>query len=456
MDHQLIRRLHQETGARAQAWTTTERNAGRAPSAPMYQVRAAAFANETVAEHMQTLLASGQQAPTPAEEEALVDAILARMFGAGRLQQMLEDPALADMTDLDINGCDEVFATFTDGRKQRLPSVAETDEELVELVQTLASYVGRNPRPWDAASPQLNLRLSDASRLAATHQSLSGRPVVSVRRSLHPRVFLDDLVRFGSVSPELAAFLRAAVQARFNLIIAGGTRAGKTTLLRALVNEIDRTERLIICEDSLEIGLRAHLDLHENVVEMESRLPNSEGVGAVTLAQLVRHTLRMNPDRVIVGEVRGPEALVMLSAMTQGNDGSMSTIHARYARQVFERLATLAASAGDGMDLVTSRVLISQAIDFVIYCDQVRTGPRTRQRVVSTVLEVTGFDGVVQANEVFGLAGTEAVYTRIALSRQDALADAGWTPDRYDATPPESYLQAAGGSAVSTPMGWSG
>jgi Flp pilus assembly CpaF family ATPase len=450
VDHQLIRRLHQETGARAQAWTATERSAGRAPSAQMYQVRAAAFANETVAEHMQTLLASGQQAPTPAEEEALVDAILARMFGAGRLQQMLEDPALADMTDLDINGCDEVFATFTDGRKQRLPSVAETDDELVELVQTLASYVGRNPRPWDAASPQLNLRLSDASRLAATHPSLSGRPVVSVRRSLHPRVFLDDLIRFGSVSPELAAFLRAAVQARFNLIIAGGTRAGKTTLLRALVNEIDRTERLIICEDSLEIGLRAHLDLHENVVEMESRLPNSEGVGAVTLAQLVRHTLRMNPDRVIVGEVRGPEALVMLSAMTQGNDGSMSTIHARYARQVFERLATLAASAGDGMDLVTSRVLISQAIDFVIYCDQVRTGPRTRQRVVSTVLEVTGFDGVVQANEVFRLAGTEAVYTRIALSRQDALADAGWTPDRYDSAPSESYLQAAGGSAVST------
>ena len=183
-----------------------------------------------------------------------------------------------------------------------------------------------------------------------------------------------------------------------------------------------------MCEDSLEIGLRAHPDLHENVVEMESRLPNSEGVGEITLAQLVRHTLRMNPDRVIVGEVRGPEALVMLSAMTQGNDGSMSTIHARYARQVFERLATLAASAGEGMDLQTSRVLISQAIDFVIYCDQVRTGADTQRRVVSTVLEVTGFDGVVQASEIFALVGDQAAYTRIAVSRQQALSDAGWDP----------------------------
>ena len=325
-------------------------------------MRCAALANDIVAEHMQAILAAGQVAPTAAEEETLVDAILARMFGAGRLQQMLEDPALADVTDLDINGCDEVWATFTNGRKLRLAPVAETDDELVELVQTLASYVGRNPRPWDSASPQLNLRLTDGSRLAATHAALSGRPTVSVRRSLHPRVFLDDLVRGGSVGADLAGFLRAAVRARHNIVIAGATRAGKTTLLRALCNEIEPTERLILCEDSLEIGLRAHPDLHENVVEMESRLPNSEGVGEITLAQLVRHTLRMNPDRVIVGEVRGPEALVMLSAMTQGNDGSMSTIHARYARQVFERLATLAASAGEGMDLQTSRVLSSKPL----------------------------------------------------------------------------------------------
>jgi Flp pilus assembly CpaF family ATPase len=456
MDHELIRRLHQETGARAQAWTNAERLSGVAPSEQAYRVRAAAFANDVVSEHIRSLLAAGQQAPTPADEASIVDAILARMFGAGRLQQMLEDPALADMTDLDINGSDEVWATFTDGRQQRLPAVAESDDELVELVQTLASYVGRNPRPWDAASPQLNLRLSDGSRLAATYPVLSGRPAVSVRRSLHPRVFLDQLVEFGSVSPELAAFLRAAVRTRHNIVIAGATRAGKTTLLRALCNEIPPTERLIICEDSLEIGLRAHPDLHENVVEMESRLPNSEGAGQVTLAQLVRHTLRMNPDRVIVGEVRGPEALVMLSAMTQGNDGSMSTIHARHARQVFERLATLAASAGEGMDLETSRVLISQAIDFVVYCDQVRVGRDTTQRVVSTVLEVTGYDGVVQASEVFRLAGMQAGYTGIAVSRQASLAEAGWNPSGYGAALADTvYLDPApDGYSRPMPAGW--
>ncbi|HEY0869733.1 MAG TPA: hypothetical protein VGD55_05000, partial [Acidothermaceae bacterium] len=217
MDHQLIRRLHQATGARSQAWSNGEQLVGSAPNADAYRVRSAAFADEVVAEHVQSVLTAGQEAPSPAQEEELVDAILARMFGAGRLQQILEDPALADMTDLDINGCEEVWATFTDGRKLRLPAVADTDDELVELVQTLASYVGRNPRPWDAASPQLNLRLSDGSRLAATHPVLSGRPSVSVRRSLHPRVFLADLVRLGSVSPALATFLQAAVRARFNI-----------------------------------------------------------------------------------------------------------------------------------------------------------------------------------------------------------------------------------------------
>lgn len=310
-----------------------------------------------------------------------------------------------------------------------------------------------------AARPggQLNLRLGDGSRLAATYPVLSGRPAVSVRRSLHPRAFLDQLVGFGSVSADLAAFLRAAVRARHNIVIAGATRAGKTTLLRALCNEIPPHERLIICEDSLEIGLRAHPDLHHNVVEMESRLPNSEGAGQVTLAQLVRHTLRMNPDRVIVGEVRGPEALVMLSAMTQGNEGSMSTIHARHARQVFERLATLAASAGEGMDLETSRVLISQAVDFVVYCDQIRERDEITRRVVSTVLEVTGFDGVVQASEVFRLADGQAAYTGIAVSRARSLADAGWNPsDHAGPSPASIYLEPLPDRfAQPAPGGWS-
>jgi Flp pilus assembly CpaF family ATPase len=454
VDHQLIRQLHQRTAARAETWTNHERGAGNAPAAQAYQVRAAAFASEIVAEHVQALLAAGQEPPSPTEEQELVDAVLARMFGAGRLQQMLEDPELSQMTDLDINACDEVWATMADGTKKRLPAVADSDDELVELVQTLASYVGRNPRPWDAANPQLNLRLSDGSRLAATHPVLSGHPAVSVRRALHPRVFLDDLVRLGSVSPDLAGFLRAAVRSRQNLIIAGATRSGKTTLLRALANEINRDERIIVCEDSLEIGLRAHPDLHTNVVEQETRLPNSEGAGAVPLKDLVWHTLRMNPDRVIVGEVRGPEAVVMLSAMTQGNNGSLSTIHARYPRQVFDRLATLAAAAGEGMDLETARSVISQAIDFVIYCDQISTGPHTRERVVSSVLEVTGFDQRVASSEVFRLHDGQPAYTGIAVTRGQALAEAGWVPaDQRHAAGYTVYLD--GGQRHVAAAGWS-
>ena len=262
--------------------------------------------------------------PTAEEEEDLAAAVHAALYGVGRLQPLLDDPMVENV---DINGCDRVFVGYADGRELMLDPVAETDEELVELVQTLAAYSGLSSRPFDTANPQLDLRLPDGSRLSAVME-VTKRPAVSIRRARLPKVFLSDLVGNGTIDQGLAAFLRAAVVARKNIMIAGSTNAGKTTLLRALANEIPPHERLITVERALELGLDEFPDLHPNVVAFEERLPNSEGQGRISMAELVRRSLRMNPSRVIVGEVLGDEIVTMLNAMSQGNDGSLSTIHA--------------------------------------------------------------------------------------------------------------------------------
>ena len=192
-------------------------------------------------------------------------------------------------------------------------------------------------------------------------------PSVSIRKARLGRVFLDDLVANGTMTPELAAFLTAAVAARKNIMIAGATNAGKTTLLRALANEIPPWERLVTVERALELGLGEFQDLHPNVVAFEERLPNSEGLGGVTMAELVRRSLRMNPSRVIVGEVLGDEIVTMLNAMSQGNDGSLSTIHANSSLEVFNRIATYAIQASERLPIEATQMLIAGALDFVVF-----------------------------------------------------------------------------------------
>jgi Flp pilus assembly CpaF family ATPase len=255
-------------------------------------------------------------------------------------------------------------------------------------------------------------------------------------------VFLTDLVGNGTLTGELAAFLTAVVRARRNVMIAGETDAGKTTLLRALVNEIDAAERICTVENSLELGLRAHPELHPDVVELEASPANSEGVGAVSMATLVRRTLRMNPDRVIVGEVLGPEVVTMLNAMSQGNDGSLSTIHARTPRGVFDRIATYARQAEERLDLDATHQLIAGgeggtgALDFVVFLRKTRAGVDADagaavRRYVSTVLEVNGFDGRVQASEIFGpgVDGRAIRNTCVPISCLDELIASGYRPD---------------------------
>jgi pilus assembly protein CpaF len=422
MDYAVVRELRERVGEELQATRTAAANAGT----PILPADEQQLAWELIAEalraHTQTLLDAGRAAPPPEADEPLIEAVHAALFGAGRLQPLLEDEAIENV---DINGCDEVFLGYADGRSVSGPPVAEDDAELVELVRTLGAYAGLNARPFDLANPQLDLRLPDGSRLSAV-MSATERPAVSIRRNRFPRVFLTDLVANGTVPAELAVFLRAAVLARKNIMVAGATNAGKTTLLRALINEIPPVERLITVERSLELGLRANRDLHPNVVEMEEVVPNTEGAGGVSMAVLVRRTLRMNPSRVIVGEVLGPEVVTMLNAMSQGSDGSLSTIHARTARDVFHRIATYALQAEERMSPDTAYHLVSGALDFVVFVQQSADGRR-----VSEVLEITGYDAQVLASPVFlpAYPGGPTVpneQTRLREDRERELAGHGY------------------------------
>jgi Flp pilus assembly CpaF family ATPase len=257
------------------------------------------------------------------------------------------------------------------------------------------------------------------------------RPSVSIRRSRLSRVSLDLLVRNGSLTPDLAGFLSAAVGARKNIMIAGATNAGKTTLLRALANEIPAVERLVTVERALELGLGEYEDLHPNVVAFEERLPNAEGQGSITMAELVRRSLRMNPSRVIVGEVLGDEIVTMLNAMSQGNDGSLSTIHANSSIEVFNRICTYAIQSAERLPTEATMMLIAGAIDFVVFVARVNdfAGGGGLRRIVTSVREVNGVDGRVLSSEVFVTGPDGRAVAGAPVACLDQLVAAGYRPD---------------------------
>lgn len=353
---------------------------------------------KVVQRHLASVLAGGGELPAdPAFDLDLIMAVNALIFEAGELQELLDD---VDVENIDINGCDEVFITYADHRgKIRGRPIAATDDDLIQIVQNLASYASMNARPWTPANPELDLRLPDGSRLSAV-MSAAERPVVSIRRNRYPQMFLSTLVGLGTIDDQLACFLQAAVTARMNILVSGATDAGKTGLLRALINAVGPEERLITVERSLELGLRRHPELHPDVVELEEVLPDADGNGGLTIRDLVRRTRRHNPDRISVGEVMGPECVEMMSAMSQGNNGSLSTIHSRSATDTFAKLATYAAQY-EHLDFAVAHSLIANSVDFVVFIEKNRAlGGR---RCVTEVREVVGApDGRVASTLIFG------------------------------------------------------
>ena len=400
MDHSVVKRLRGDVGDRLAEQRRLDAAAGIPPmSGEDERQFARALISQVLEEYARGEITAGRPPLNAQDEEELAEAIHAALFGVGRLQPLLEDHQIEN---IDINGCDRVFIGYADGREVMAEPVAESDEELVELIQVLAAYSGLSSRPFDTANPQLDLRLPDGSRLSAV-MDVALRPAISIRRARMGKVFLADLVGNATIGPDVASFLAAAVAARKNIMIAGATNAGKTTLLRALANQIPPEERLITVERALELGLDHYPELHPNVVAFEERLPNMEGHGAIPMAELVRRSLRMNPSRVIVGEVLGDEIVTMLNAMTQGNDGSLSTIHANSSLEVFNRISTYAIQAQERLPVEATNMLIAGAIDFVVFIgkrNDYARGGRLR-RFVNSVREVTGVDGRVLSSEVF-------------------------------------------------------
>jgi Flp pilus assembly CpaF family ATPase len=419
VDHGVVKRLRSQVGDRLAEQRRLDAAAGMAPmTAEDERQFARALIAQVLEEHARNEITAGRTPSNAQEEEELAAAIHAALFGVGRLQPLLEDQ---EIENIDINGCDRVFLGYADGREVLGEPAAESDDELVDLIQALAAYSGLSSRPFDTANPQLDLRLPDGSRLSAV-MDVTLRPAVSIRRARMGKVFLADLVGNGTMLPEAAAFLAAATAARKNIMIAGATNAGKTTLLRAVANQIPPGERLITVERALELGLDHFPELHPNVVAFEERLPNMEGQGAISMAELVRRSLRMNPSRVIVGEVLGDEIVTMLNAMSQGNDGSLSTIHANSSLEVFNRISTYAIQAAERLPVEATHMLIAGAIDFVAFIEKRNEYARGGR--------LTGIDGRVLSSEVFSAGPDGRAVPHAPVSCMAELAEHGYDPAR--------------------------
>jgi pilus assembly protein CpaF len=331
-----------------------------------------------------------EQEKTPlssAERENLIVDVLNELFGLGPLEALLADPSISDIL---VNRSDQVYIE-REGRIETTDVVFRDDRHLLQIIERIVSAVGRR---IDESSPMVDARLKDGSRVNAIIPPLAlDGPVLSIRRFRTDRLGSADLVARDSLTQSMLDFLRAAVGCRLNILISGGTGAGKTTLLNALSRFIGPTERIITIEDAAELMLR-----QRHVVRLETRPSNIEGKGTVRQRELVVNALRMRPDRIIVGEVRGEEALDMLQAMNTGHDGSLTTIHSNSSRDALYRLDTMVAMANLNIPEKAVRQQIASAIELVVQIARLSDGTRK----VTAITEITGMESdVITLQDIF-------------------------------------------------------
>ena len=324
---------------------------------------------------------------TRMSESEFLDRVIAESVGLGPLEQLFSDPEISEIM---VNRFNEIFVERA-GRCERVALRFSSEESVRAVIDRIVSPLGKRV---DDASPMVDARLADGSRVNAIIQPLAVKgSSLTIRRFARQRLSPADLLARGSMSEEMSRFLELAVSHRFNVVVSGGTGSGKTTLLNVLSDWIPPHERLVTIEDAAE--LRLH---HSNLVSLEVRQANAEGQGQVSIRELLRNSLRMRPDRIVVGECRGGEALDMLQAMNTGHEGSLTTIHANSARDAMARLEVMVLMAGFDLPLVAIREQIASAIDVVIQQQRCADGQR---RVVS-ISEVTGVEtGVIQMQEIF-------------------------------------------------------
>src|SRR6266478_4191489 len=321
------------------------------------------------------------------ERDDLVIEIEHETFGLGPIEPLMQDPTISDIL---VNGANEVYVE-RHGKLQHTRVMFRDDAHLLQVIDRIVSAVARRV---EETSPMVDARLPPGSRVNAIIPPLAlDGPVLSIRRFSRDPFRMADLIEFGTLTPALAEILRATVQARLNILVSGGTGAGKTTMLNVLSNAIPNTERIVTIEDSAELQLQ-----QDHVVRLETRPPNIEGQGAVAQRDLLRNALRMRPDRIVVGEVRGAEVLDMLQAMNTGHDGSISTVHANSARDALSRLETMVLMSGIALPVRALRDYIAGALDLVVHLSRLSDGTR---RVVR-LTEVVGMEeDVVTTQDIF-------------------------------------------------------
>ncbi len=321
------------------------------------------------------------------ERARLFEQIAAEILGFGPLQPLLEDETI---TEIMVNGAKNIYIERA-GKIYKVPVAFESNDHVMRIIDRIVAPLGRR---IDESSPYVDARLPDGSRVNAVIPPISlVGPVLTIRKFAKIPISVDQLIQFGSITPEAIQFLKACVESRINIIISGGTGSGKTTLLNVLSTFIPADERVITIENAAELQLR-----QEHVVTLESRPPNIEGRGEVTIRALVINALRMRPDRIIVGEIRDEAALDMLQAMNTGHDGSMTTAHSNSPRDTLARLETMTMMAGMDLPVRAIREQVSSAIDLVVHQERLRDGTRK----IVNITEVTGMEGdVITMTDVF-------------------------------------------------------
>jgi pilus assembly protein CpaF len=348
---------------------------------PLHQIQ------KECSEKVNAMLAQEQYPLTGPEKEQLLLEVMDEIFGLGPLEPLLKDPHISDIL---VNGSKQVYIE-REGRLSETNVSFKDDAHLMRVIQRIATNVGRRV---DESSPMLDARLDDGSRVNAIIPPLAlDGPSVSIRRFGTIPIDIKKLLAFESITSEMAFFLESCVRCNTNILISGGTGTGKTTLLNALSRWIPEGERVVTIEDAAELQLQ-----REHVVRLETRPPNIEGKGQVVQRDLVINSLRMRPDRIVVGEVRGQEALDMLQAMNTGHEGSMTTIHANSPRDALRRLENMVSMAGMSIPVKAIREQISSALDILVQIGRLVGG---RRKIVS-VAEITGMEGdTVCLNDIF-------------------------------------------------------
>lgn len=353
-------------------------------------------AREEIRDIVNDIIAIKNFAMTIAEQEELLEDICNDVLGYGPLEPLL---ARDDIADIMVNGSKNVYIEVN-GKVEQTGIRFRDNQQLLNICQRIVSQVGRRV---DESSPICDARLPDGSRVNVIAPPLSiDGATLTIRKFKKDKLTLDQLVRFGAISPQGAEVLKIISRVRCNIVISGGTGSGKTTLLNCLTNYIDREERVITCEDSAELQLQ-----QPHVVRLETRPPNLEGEGEVTMRDLVKNCLRMRPERIIVGEVRGPEVFDLLQAMNTGHDGSMGTIHSNSPRECLNRIESMIAMGGYSLPQKTVREIVVGSIDVIIQAARLRDGSRR----ITHITEVIGMEGdviITQDIVLYNIKGEDA------------------------------------------------